>query len=61
MRHLRRHADGFPKGWMRVDRLTDVQRIGAHFDGQRHLTDHVARVCADHAAAQDLAVAMGFG
>jgi len=30
-------------------------------DGQRDLADHVARAGADHAAAQDLAVAVGFG
>jgi hypothetical protein len=26
----------------------------------RHLADHVARMGADHAAAEDLAVAVGF-
>ena len=45
---------------MRVNRLADVHRIRAHFDGQRNLTNHVARMRADHAAAQDLAVAVGF-
>ena len=57
MRHLRRHADGLPKGWVRVNRLTNVHRIRAHLDSQCDLADHVARMRADHAAAQDLAVA----
>ena len=33
--------------------------IGDHFDGQGNLANHVACVGADHAAAQDLAVAVG--
>ena len=57
MRHFRRHANGFAKGWMRVDGLADVDSVGTHLDGQRDLSDHVARMRADHAAAQDLAVA----
>ena len=61
MRDLRRHTNGFPKGWMRMNRLTNVHRIRAHFNSQRNLTNHVARVRADHAAAQDLAVAVGLG
>ena len=43
---------------MRVNRLADVHRTRPHLDGQRNLADHVARMGADHAAAQDLAVAM---
>ena len=61
MRHLRRHADGFPKGWMRVNRLANVHRIHTHLNRQRNLTNHVACMRADHAAAEDIAVAMGFG
>ena len=61
LRHFRRHTDALAQGWMRVDRLADVHRIRTHLDRQRHLADHVARVRADHTAAQDLAVAMGFG
>jgi hypothetical protein len=61
MRNLRRHADGLPKGRVRVDGLADVHRVCAHLNRQRNLTDHVARMRANHAAAQDLAVAMCFG
>ena len=57
MRHFRRHANGFAKGWMRMDGLADVHCVGAHLDGQGDLANHVACVRADHAAAQDLAVA----
>ena len=57
MRHFRRHANGFAKGWMRVDGLADVDSVRTHLDGQGDLADHVARVGADHATAQDLAVA----
>jgi hypothetical protein len=46
---------------VRVDGLADVHGVGAHLDGQGDLADHVARVRADHAAAQDAAVAVGFG
>jgi hypothetical protein len=42
---------------MRVDGLADVHRIRTHLDGQGDLADHVARMGADHAAAQDFAVA----
>ena len=38
---------------MRVDRLADVDRVGAHFDRQRDFADQVARVRADDAAADD--------
>ena len=60
MRHFRRHADGFPKGWVRMNRLADIHRVSAHLDGQRDLANHVARARADHAAAQNLAVAVRF-
>ena len=60
MRHLSRHADAFAQRGVRVDRLAYIDGISAHLDGQRHFADHVAGVGADHAAAQDLSVAMGF-
>ena len=61
MRHLRRHADALTQRRVGVDGFADVHRVCAHFDGQRNLANHVARVRADHAAAQDLAVAVGLG
>ena len=60
MRHLSGHADALAQNGVRVNRLADVHGVCAHLDGQRNLTDHVAGVGADHAAAQDLAVAVGF-
>ena len=54
MRHFRRHANGFAKGWMRVDGLADVDSVRTHLDGQGDLANHVACVGAHHAAAQDL-------
>ena len=41
-----------------MDRLANVHGICAHLNRQGDLTDHVARMRADHAAAQDLAVTM---
>ena len=61
MRHFHRHPDAFASRGMRVDVPADVHRVGAHLHGKSHLADHVARVRADHAAAQHLAVAMRFG
>ena len=57
MRHLRRHANAFAQRRVRVNRLTDIHCVCAHLNGQRNLANHVARMRADHAAAQDLAVA----
>ena len=57
MRHFRRHADALAQRRMRVDGLADVDSVRTHLDGQGDLADHVARMRADHAAAQDLAVA----
>ena len=57
MRHFRRHADALAQRRMRVDGLADVHCVRTHLDSQRDLSDHVARVGADHATAQDLAVA----
>ena len=61
MRHLRRHADALAQRWVRMNRLADIDRVSADFDGQRDLANHVARMRADHATAQDLAVAMRLG
>ena len=46
---------------MRVNRLTDIHCIRTHLNRQSNLANHVTRMRADHAAAQDLAVAMGLG
>jgi hypothetical protein len=59
MRHLRRHANALAQRRMRVNRLANVHCIGAHLNGQGNLANHVAGVGAHHAAAQNLAVAMG--
>jgi len=52
-----RHTDGFPEAAILVDRLADVHRIRTHPDGQRNISNHVARMRANHVAAQNLAVA----
>jgi hypothetical protein len=44
-----------------MDGLADIDRVGAHLDRQRDLADHVARMGADDAAAQDPAVPVGLG
>ena len=54
------HADGFTTCGIKVNRLADIHGIGPHLDGQCNLSNHVTRMGADHATAQDLAVAMGF-
>ena len=61
MRNLRRHANGYTQRGVRVDGLANVHRVGAHLDGQRDLSDHVAGMGADDAATQNLAVPVGFG
>ena len=58
MRHFRRHADAFAQRRMRVNGFANIDCVRAHFNGQRNLADHVARVGADHAAAKNLAVAV---
>ena len=60
MRNLRRHANGLAQRGVRVNRLANVDGICTHLNRQGHLANHVARVGADHAAAQDLAVAVRF-
>ena len=59
MRHFCRHANALAQRGAGVNGFADVHRVCAHLDGQRDLADHVARVRADHATAQDLAVAVG--
>ena len=61
MRHLSRDANALAQRRVRVNRLAYIHRVGTHLNGQRNLANHVARVRADHAAAQDLAVAVGLG
>ena len=53
MRHFRRHAQAFAQRGVWVYGLADVDGVGAHFDGQCDLADHVAGVRADNAAAQE--------
>jgi hypothetical protein len=57
MRHFRCHANALAQRGVRVNRLTDIHRISAHLNRQCNLTDHVACMRADDAAAQYLAVA----
>ena len=61
MRYLGRHANALAQRRVRVNRLVNIHRVRAHLDGQGNLADHVAGVGANHAASQNLAVAMGFG
>ena len=61
MRYFCRHADAFAQRGVWVNGFADVHRVCAHLDGQRDLANHVARMRADHAAAQDFAVTMGLG
>ena len=53
MRYLRRHADALAQRRVRVNGFANVHGVCAHLDSQRNL--------ANHAAAQDLAVAVRFG
>ena len=61
MRHLGRHADAFAQRGVRVDGFADVHSVCAHLNRQRNLANHVARMRAHHAAAENLAVAVGLG
>ena len=60
MRHFRRHANAFAQRGMRMNRLADIHCISTHFNGQRNLANHVASMGANHAAAENLVVAVGF-
>ena len=60
MRDFSRHANALAQRRMRVDRLADVHRICAHLNRQCNFADHVAGMRADHAAAKNFAVTVGF-
>jgi hypothetical protein len=53
MHYFHRHTDALAQRGMRVNRLADIDGICTHFNCQGHLANHVARVGADHAAAQN--------
>ena len=55
VRQRRRHANAFAQRGVGVDGFADIHDVCAIFNRQRNLANHVARVRADHAAAQDLA------
>ena len=61
VRDFCRHADAFAQRGVGVDGFADVHSVCAHLDGQSDLANHVARVRAHHAAAENLAVAVGLG
>ena len=60
MRHLSGHANALTQRGVRVNRLADIHRVRTHLNGQGNLANHVACMRADHATAQDFAVAVGF-
>ena len=51
--HFGGHAQAFAQGGVGVDGLADVDGVGAHFNGQGDFANHIARVGADDAAADD--------
>lgn len=53
MSDFRGHADALAERRVRVDRLADIDRVAAHFDGQRDFADHVAGRRADDGATDD--------
>ena len=65
MRRFSGHADVFTEHWVRVSRLTDVNCICIHFNGQSNVADYVACMGAVHtttpyfAAAEAEAVVVG--
>ena len=61
MRHFCRHADAFAQRGVWVNGFADVHGVCAHLNRQSDLANHVARMRAHHAAAEDLAVAVCFG
>ena len=61
MRGFGRQTDRLAQRGVRVDGFADVYGVGAHFDRQRDFADQIAGVAPDDAAAQDAAVASGFG
>ena len=60
MRHFSRHTNALTQRRVGVDAFADVNGVCAHLDGQNDLANHVAGMCADHAAAEDPAVTVGF-
>lgn len=58
MRHFRSHADALTQrgGWM--DGLTDINSVCTHLNLQSNFANHIARVRADHAAAENVAMAV---
>ena len=61
MCHFSGHANTLAQRRVRVNRFADIDCVRSHLNGQCNLANHVARVRPDHAAAQDLAVAVSFG
>ena len=53
MRHFRRHADALAQRGVGVDGLANVHAVRTHLNRQGNLANHVARMGADNAAAQD--------
>jgi hypothetical protein len=53
MRHFGGHANTFNQCRMRMDGLAYVDRVGAHFDRQRNLANHVTGMRSDNTAADD--------
>ena len=58
MRDFRCHADALAQRRVRVNRFTNIHRVSAHLYRQSNLTDHVAGMRTDDAAAQNFAVAV---
>ena len=58
MRHFCRHADALAQRGVWVDGLADIDSVCTHLNRQRNLTNHVACMCADNAAAEDTAMAV---
>src|SRR3984885_2311088 len=50
---LGRKRDGLRQRRMRMNGQSDIGRVGAHFNGERHFGDQVAGVGADGACADD--------
>ena len=61
MRHLCSHADAFTQRGVWVNGFANVHCVSAHLNGQCDFANHVARMGANDAAAQDLAVTVRFG
>ena len=53
MGHFGGHADAFAQCGVRVDGFANVHAVRTHLNRQGNLANHVARMGADNAAAQD--------